>query len=133
MTWQTGSALSDIWSVRQKLRMECGRCLKWPPGRRSRFASARRGEAVCSSEPHAETHTPPSTFLQLTHDPRRNLYSAICLLVPFTTFLASRVWMTEKIFIENQVCVNTSPPCHFIALFFLFTSISFFFSARKTD
>lgn len=46
-TWPTASAPSATWSVPPRPRMECGRCLRWPPGRRYRSANA-RGEAPAS-------------------------------------------------------------------------------------
>lgn len=136
MTWQTGSAHSDIWIVRLKLMTVCGRCSKWPPGRRCRSASARRGEDVCSCKPRTETHTTPSTFQQLrpeekplySHPPSRTVHH----------ILHDRGVDDRKIFIEKQKCVtipNTSPRCHFfLSRFFSFSPANpFLFSARKTD
>lgn len=41
-TWPRGSEPSATWSVLLRPRMVCGKCSRWPPGRRCRSAAARR-------------------------------------------------------------------------------------------
>lgn len=136
VTWQTGSAHLDIWSVRLKLRKVCGRCSKWPPGRRCRSASARRGEDVCSCKPHTETHTTPSTFQQLTTETQGETFiQPSPLSYRSSHFTQLGCGWQENIYRETEVCVNTqylsTLSFFFCLVFFLFTSKSFSLLCEK--
>lgn len=54
-TWPHGSEPSATWSVLLRPRMVCGKCSRWPPGRRCRSAAARRTTDVCCCK-MATTH-----------------------------------------------------------------------------